>query len=430
MHTRRQSTVFVAITLAVLGCKRKDPDPSDDGSVTDGATADASQCATVAFPSVTTVDAAGGASFSQPIYATGIPGTSDLAVVERLGVIKIVRAGAILPTPFLTLEAENLLDGTDLDGPSTSEQGLLGLAFHPDYATNGRFFIAYTQGSDDGGRRNVIAEWARNPNNHDDALDTEVDRLVEIVDPQWNHNGGMLLFGPDGLLYAATGDGGNGYDTGSGHGPFGNALDKNSLLGKILRLDVDASATDFAAAGNPFEAPEGLPQIFAYGLRNPWRMSIDETANVLLLGDVGQDTTEEIDALPLASANGANFGWGAYEGSLPTNTFDDVSALVANRTDPVLDLPQSGSVIGNISGVVGGYVYRGSAIPALDGWYLFSSLGSAVGAFRYCGGAATNVQQVASLSARASAIASFAQDEDGELYMVDITGHVLRIVAD
>lgn len=429
MRTRRRTTLFVLITLAALGCKNTHGGATD-GAVRDAIVVDASACPTVTFPSVTTVDAAGGASFSQPIYATGIPGTTDIAVVERLGVIKIVRAGAILPTPFLTLVAEDLIDGTNLGDGNTAEQGLLGLAFHPDYATNGRFFLFYTQGNDDGGRRNIIGEWARNPGNDDDALDTEVDRIVEVIDPQTNHNGGMMLFGPDGFLYAAIGDGGSGADMGAGHGPVGNALDKTTLLGKLLRLDVDASGSGFAAAGNPFASPEGLPQIYAYGLRNPWRFSIDETANVLFVGDVGQDTTEEINALALASANGANFGWAAYEGSFPTNYFDDIDALVANRTDPVLDLPQAGSVLGSISGVVGGYVYRGSAIPELDGWYLFSSLGSAVGAFRYCGGAATNVQQVASLSARASAIASFAQDESGELYLVDITGHLLRIVAD
>ena len=245
--------------------------------------------------STPTLDTESVGSFSTPVYITAAPDDPDrLYVVEKGGRIKIVEDGVTL--------AENFLEIGDLltDG----EQGLLGLAFHPNYAENGRFFVYNTPGAP---RRNTVDEYHRSDANPMVADSAMVARLVEIPDSRSNHNGGPVEFGPDGFLYVGTGDGGGGGD------PDNTGLSTDSLLGSILRLDVDNAAGDYVAAGNPFIDGGGLPQIWVYGIRNAWRMSFDRGTGELYIGDVGQGTWEEIDVIA-PGEGGANLGWSAYEG--------------------------------------------------------------------------------------------------------------------
>jgi glucose/arabinose dehydrogenase len=421
--------------LATLACG-DDDDPAMDGSVpTDGGRRDAEAdagddrdagepedagvdagpqpCTTTALPSLTTEEVVGG--LSAPVFATTAPGAADtLFVVEKTGTIAVVRDGARVGT-FLDLRAGLLTDG---------EQGLLGLAFHPDYATNRRFFVFFTPG---GPRRNVVAEFRRSEDDPDAADPTEVARLVEENDSESNHNGGMLAFGPDGYLYVAMGDEGGGDDR---HGEIGNGLDTSTLFGKILRLDVDADEADYAAAGNPFSGAAGLPQIFHYGVRNPWRFSFDRATGDLWIADVGQGRFEEINLLPAGTPGGRNLGWAEFEGFEPTPGRPDLEGLVTDHYEPLIAYGRGEEPVGGNS-ISGGYVYRGAAIPTLRGWYLYGDFGSPhVGAVRVCDGEVRDHLRATGLSSRGSGLVSFGEDADGELLIVYIgSGNVVRVVA-
>ena len=287
--------------------------------------------------------------------------SDTLWVVERRGRIRLVRGGAVLGTDFLDIRGRVLDD--------EQERGLLGLAFHPGYATNGRFFVFYT--ADESGTPTIIAEYGRSAGDPDVADTTEVRRLVDLNDPEWNHNGGMIAFRSDGFLYAAIGDGGGGGDA---HGPIGHGLNRTTLFGNILRLDVDDAAGDFAAAGNPFTMPTGLPQIWAYGLRNPWRFSFDRSTGDLYMGDVGENAWEEINVTPIGDGGGQNYGWRAYEAD---TVFDPgLTSMVSPHASPAVSISQSSDPIfgSGACAVIGGYVYRGAAIAGLDGWYFYGRL--------------------------------------------------------
>lgn len=381
-----------------------------------GVDAGAEDCSPRSLPSLGAEDIVADHTFAAPVDLQSPPGDDRLFVVEKGGFIRIVEDGALVPEPFLDL-SEGLLSG--------GEQGLLGLAFHPNYAENRRFFVFFTPGSP---RRNVVAEY-RASDDPNVADPTEVARLVEVNDSESNHNGGALHFGPDGHLYAAMGDEGGGGDD---HGDIGNALDRSNLFGTLLRLDVDAPERDFAPASPAFA--DGLPQIWHYGLRNPWRFSFDRDTGDLYIGDVGQNAIEEIDFLPAGHPGGANFGWRAYEG---TRVFDEGTlALVPEHTEPLVEYPRR-SIDPPIDlgcSVTGGYVYRGDAIEALDGFYLYGDYCSqSVAAFRRCDGEVTDHQRLTDLRAGGDGIgnglASFGQDSSGELYLLYVaSGHVRRIV--
>jgi glucose/arabinose dehydrogenase len=363
-------------------------------------------------------------SFDSPLFVTQAPDADDtLWVVERIGRIRLVRGGAILPTDFLDIRTLVTTEG--------NEQGLLGLAFHPDYATNGRFFVAYTAGPNlapDRPGPNIVAEYRRSATDPERADPAEVRRLVEQADIRFNHNGGMLAFGPDRFLYVAMGDGGGSCDTGR------NAQRRNTLLGKLLRLDVDNVAGMFAAAGNPFTLPEGLPQIWAYGLRNPWRFSFDRLTGDLWIGDVGQNAKEELDFQPAGAAGGANYGWEAFEGDVSASiSCGRLDTIMGNPHTPPLLIVNHGSateVVRSACSIIGGYVYRGSAIPELRGVYVFGDYCSPdVAAFRYCDGAIRGWQRIPGIG-RAGDLVSFGEDNRGELYLVYIAGRsVTRLVA-
>jgi glucose/arabinose dehydrogenase len=317
-------------------------------------------------------------------------GSGRLFIIEKVGRIRILQDGQLLDQPFLDIS-----DRVDSSG---NEQGLLGLAFHAQYAQNGRFFVNYTDNNGD----DVIWRFqvTGDPNVADP--NSEV-KLLGIDDPFPNHNGGVLAFGPDGYLYAGFGDGGSQGD------PFGNAQNTGSLLGKILRLDVNSGDPYAIPADNPFGN-----EVWAYGLRNPWRLSFDRLTGDLFIGDVGQNTWEEIDYLPAGSSGGTNFGWNLREGMHDYN-----GSASPEFTEPIAEYShQEGGC-----SVTGGYVYRGS-MPEWNGIYLYGDYctGLIWGLIQSDGG-----WQKQLLFDVDFTITTFGQDASGELYMLSDSGGVYRL---
>ncbi|MEW6613754.1 MAG: PQQ-dependent sugar dehydrogenase, partial [Pseudomonadota bacterium] len=296
----------------------------------------------------------------------------------------------LLPTPFLDITKQVRAGG---------EQGLLGLAFHPKYRQNGRYFINYTRAPDGA---TVVAEYRVSDEANVSA--TEERRLLVVPQPYPNHNGGMIEFGPDGFLYIALGDGGAGGDPGN------RAQNRRELLGKLLRIDVDRGKPYGIPADNPFARGGGRAEIFAYGLRNPWRFSFDRKTGQLWAADVGQDAWEEIDVIK----RGGNYGWRIMEGKhcFPPRRGCSQAGLQ-------LPVAEYGHEKGRCS-ITGGYVYRGSRVPALTGIYLYAD---------YCSGEIFGLrdgrQRV--LLPTKLRITSFGQDEQGEVYVVGHEGTVHRL---
>ena len=318
-------------------------------------------------------------------------GSGRLFVLEKPGRIRIIENDQLIETPFL--------DISDRVGSGGNEQGLLGLAFHPQYAQNGRFFVNYTDKNGD----TVLERFqvSSDPNVADP--NSEV-KILGVDQPFANHNGGGLVFGPDGYLYAGLGDGGSQGD------PFGNAQNTGVLLGKILRLDVDSVEPYAVPADNPFGN-----EVWAYGLRNPWRFSFDKSTNDLYIADVGQNTWEEIDFLPAGSPGGTNFGWNFREGA-----HDYKGGGPAGMVEPVAEYSHSE---GGCS-VTGGYVYRGS-LPEWNGIYLYADYckGLIWGLIQSDGG--WQSQPLFDLDVT---ITSFGQDSSGELYILSDSGSIFRLV--
>ncbi len=353
---------------------------------------------------------------TRPVYVTHAPGDFDrIFIVEQrsgsTGRIKIydLNSGTLLPTPFLSVSVS-----------TGSEQGLLGLAFHPDYANNGKFYINYTRPGGD----TIIAEYtvSGDPNVADPGSAKQV---MFIDQPFSNHNGGWIEFGPDGYLYIATGDGGSGGDPGN------RAQDiTNQKLGKMLRIDVDgddfpgdAGANYAIPPSNPFVGATGDDEIWAYGLRNPWRCAFDSATGDLWMADVGQNAIEEIDFQPGNSTGGENYGWRCYEGNNPFNTTG--CPPQNSMVFPIHTYNHSG---GNCS-ITGGEVYRGCAIPELDGTYFFADFCSnRVWSMKYDGANVTDFTDRTSELGAGSAISSFGTDAYGEIYICNISGQVRKIV--
>lgn len=435
--TGRTSKLIFVIAIFIIGtacqrCSSSEKNTNGD-DIADGMTAkdtgndeemaesdSASQsCDPPQLPSLATKNVAPDHTFEQPLYVTQAPGDENrLFVVEKPGVIKIVEDGEVLSKPFLDIQSR-------VD-TSHNERGLLGLAFHPDYRENGRFFVDYTRKAAPG--RNTVAEYHRSQDNPNRANPEEVRRLVDVEDPEGNHNGGMITFGPDGLLYVAFGDGGG---AGDRHGDIGNGLNKETLFGSLLRLDVDAPDNDFIPDKNPFVVEDdGRDEIFAYGLRNPWRFSFDRETGHLYIGDVGQNKIEEIDVQTADTPPGQNYGWAAYEGGEVFR--QGLTDLVEDHAKPITTYRHQASdgVIRNGASVVGGYVYRGSNIPNLQGYYLYGDTYTRdVGAFYYCEGEAVNHRRLPALEGQGRALVSFGQDNAGELYVVyHRSGEVKKII--
>ncbi|TDX95680.1 putative secreted protein (Por secretion system target) [Chryseobacterium daecheongense] len=272
---------------------------------------------------------------------------SRLFVVQQDGIIKIIQPnGAINPTNFLNISTKIVYGG---------ERGLLGLAFHPQYATNGYFFVYYNNTAGN----IIVARYSVSATDPNVADPNSEKILLNIPKPFTNHNGGSIHFAPDGNLWIITGDGGSGGD------PNNNAQNKNSLLGKMLRIDVNSTGAYNIPAGNPFIGVDGADEIWAYGLRNAWKFSFDLTSGNALIADVGQNAIEEINRMPLTQA-GLNYGWRCYEGNDAYNTAGCASATT--MTFPIAVYDHSG---GKCS-ITGGYVYRGTLYPALQGKYFFA----------------------------------------------------------
>ena len=379
--------------------------------------APALQAGTVSFQQIADVTTVQG---SHPVaIANAGDGSGRLFIVEQPGRISIYDGSKLLATPFLNI--------TNIVNSNGSEQGLLGLAFDPDFAENGYFYVNYTSENGPAGDT-VITRYHVSDATPNDADEGSALPLLTIAHPQTNHNGGALQFGPDGYLYISTGDGGGGGDQGTGHNPaIGNAQDLNSLLGKILRLDVSNST-----AANPYAIPptnpfvnDGNPntrgEIWAYGLRNPWRFSFDRQTGDMFIGDVGQGALEEIDFQP-AGVAGRNYGWRRMEG---TQCYNPSSGCqTGSLILPILKYTNPRA--GGCAAVSGGYRYRGGRYPQLVGVYFYADncSGEVWGATQ--SGANWTAGEPIDTS---FAVTAFGEDEAGELYLADHGGKIYRIVA-
>jgi len=345
--------------------------------------------------------------FSRPLYLTHAgDGSGRLFVVEQSGQIKIIQDGAIAETPFLDVSS---LISPEALGNDYTERGLLGLAFHPDYAENGFFFINYTDRSGN----TVVERYTVSADDPNAADPNSAVQLLYIEQPYRNHNGGHMAFGPDGYLYIALGDGGSAGD------PQNNAQNLGTLLGSILRIDVNSDQGYSIPENNPFVGnADARPEIWAWGLRNPWRFSFDRATGDLYIADVGQGEWEEVNVQPASSTGGENYGWNIYEGSHTYAGGEAATEVIM----PVFEYSHSGT--GGCS-VTGGHVYRGETLPELQGIYFYGD---------WCTGTIWSGSQDSSGAWQTSVfmesgiqISSFGEDEAGELYVVDHNGSILRL---
>ena len=329
-----------------------------------------------------------------PVHLTAPPGDTRLFVVEQAGIIRIIDNGQIRTPAFLDIRS--------LVG-SGGERGLLSMAFHPDYASNGEFFVNYT---DTNGDTRVARYLVSSDPDVADAGSAEI--ILTVAQPFSNHNGGHVLFGPDGLLYIAMGDGGSAND------PNGHGQNTTTLLGALLRIDVDG--------GTPYAIPNNNPfgnEIWAYGLRNPWRIALDRATGLLYVADVGQNRREEVNVTPLSRPS-VNYGWNIMEGSL---CFQPSSGCqTEGLTMPVLDYDH-----GEGCSITGGVVYGGDGIPGVRGHYFYSDFcGGWLRSFRFVDGTAVDRTEwdVGDLGS----VTSFGEGGDGELYILSASGRVVRLV--
>lgn len=334
----------------------------------------------------------------QPLYLTAPAGDPRLFVVEQPGRIKIVKDGRLLPAPFLDL-TDRVRSG--------GERGLLSVAFHPRYGENGFLYVDYTDLR--GNTRVERYTVSRDP----DRADPASARLVIAIDqPFANHNGGLVMFGPDGMLYVGMGDGGSGGD------PYGNGQNRGTLLGKLLRLDVDRATPYAVPADNPFAAGrDGRGEIWAWGLRNPWRYCFDPASGLIYIADVGQNRWEEIDVQP-AARGGLDYGWNVLEGSHCYRASD------CDRTGRVAPVLEYGHDQG--CSVTGGFVYRGRRIPSIAGRYFYADYCRGwIRSFKYERGVVTEQRVWPDLAP--GQVTSFGQDAAGELYVCAQGGTVYRL---
>ena len=343
-----------------------------------------------------------------PLYLTTAPGDNNrLFIVEKGGLIRIIKNGALLETPFLDIR--NLVS-------TGGEQGLLGLAFDPGYVTNGRFYVSYTDTAGDS--RIVRYRVSGNP----DVSQTAPDRVILSIDqPFANHNGGNIVFGPDSYLYIGMGDGGSGND------PHGNGQDKTDLLGSLLRIDVRPLGDYIIPGDNPFIINlSARPELWDFGLRNPWRFSFDRQTGDLYIADVGQNNREEVNVAPSSQGGGKgiNYGWNIMEGTICTPGVNP-DCNKTGLTLPVLDYDHGSGTCS----VTGGYVYRGSAIPEIQGAYFYADYCAGwVKSFVYRNGTAMDHKNWKSLRPGGN-ITSFGEDGQGELYILTSQGGVYRIIS-
>ncbi len=354
------------------------------------------------IPVTTQVVATG---FTQPLDLESPPDNSGrLFVVEKGGTIRIIANGAVLPQPFLNISGKVV---------TQVEEGLLGMTFHPNFATNGKFYVNYVRNN--GGQiQSVISEFTVSPANANQ-VDPSTERILLTVNQVGNfpnHKAGQLAFGNDGFLYFGLGDGGSEGD------PLGNGQNTQTLLGKMLRIDVNSTSAGKQygiPADNPFIAGGGLPEIYAVGFRNPWRFSFDRPSDRLFVADVGGDRFEEIDIVQ----KGANYGWNIMEAGHCFNPPSNCN--MAGLTLPIAEIPHP-----DAEAVIGGFVYHGTALAGMQGVYVFGDLNGKVRALLEN---PPNTFNLSTLMNTGFNISSFGQDSAGELYVVDIAnGRVLKIV--
>ena len=357
-------SVWIAVTaIAMMACGSNDPPVGPEPGDT-----------TVRLVVVTS-------GLQSPVHIASPSGDGRLFIVEQRGRIRVFKNGQLLPTPFLDIIAKVGCCG---------ERGLLSVAFHPAFATNGFFYINYT---DVNGDTRVERYHAAAGSDVADAASASL--LLGIDQPFSNHNGGHLLFGADGMLYIPMGDGGGGGD------PQGNGQSRTSLLGKILRLDVSG----------------GAPEIWALGLRNPWRIAFDRVDGMLYVADVGESAWEEINVVP-AAQSGINYGWNIMEGR------HCYGASICNQTGLTLPMVEYSHSEG--CSVTGGLVYRGAALPSLRGHYFYADYcGGWVRSFRFAGGAVTEAKSWD--FGNVGNVTSFGEDANGELYIVSAGGTIYRL---
>jgi glucose/arabinose dehydrogenase len=409
----RVAAVGVVAGLALAACGSDDGADRAAGSTAQSASAAESGGGTTSSAATTTGRAAqakrgvrlvriGG--FDTPVYVTAPPGDSRrLMVVEQRGRIMVLRGGRKLATPFLDIRSQVTYGG---------EQGLLSVAFPPDYQSTGRFYVYYTSGG-----TNRIVEYRRASADRANASTARVVLTMPNLEP--NHNGGLMVFGPDRLMYVGTGDGGGANDQ---HGGAGNAQNLGSLLGKLLRIDPAASG------GQPYSIPSSNPfvgragargEIYSSGLRNPWRFSFDRSTGDLAIGDVGQDAVEEIDFTRRGQARGANFGWRPWEGR--RRNFNEPAP---GAVFPVIQHTHAAG----FCSITGGYIVRDPNVPSLNGRYVYSDFCD--GRIRSARLRTGRVAQGRPLSLpKIGQISSFGQDNSGRVYVVSLDGSVYRFAA-
>jgi glucose/arabinose dehydrogenase len=393
---QRLAFALALTTLALAGCGG-----DDDATTVPGLPTQPSPTPTQAKqPSGREVALEKIGEFDQPDYVAQPPESDDLYVVERPGRIRIVRDGRTLDEPAL--------DIADQVSDSGQEQGLLSVAFPPDFQDSRLLYVYFTGNDQD---QHVVEYRAKDDGTVDQGSARQVLRMEDFAS---NHNGGLLLFGPDGLLYIGTGDGGLAGD------PERNGQDLGSLLGKILRIDPRRTVlgTYAVPADNPFAGRSGArPEVCNYGLRNPWRFSFDRETGALTIGDVGQNAFEEIDYRPAGQTCGNNFGWSALEGNQPFNSDQSAPGAVA----PILTYPLDGGC-----SVTGGYVVRDRSLPSMTGRYVYGDF--CAGELRSFRPTARRAVDDKPVGLEVSSLSSFGEDNEGHVYAVSLDGPVYRLV--
>lgn len=335
----------------------------------------------------------------QPVYLTAPAGDPRLFIVEQPGRIRVVENARLLDKPFLDIVNKVRSGG---------EQGLLSVAFHPQYRSNGLLFVNYTDNNRDTRIERYTVSADRN------VADPRSAKLILAIDQRYsNHQGGLNLFGPDGMLYIGMGDGGSQGD------PHGNGQNRNALLGKLLRINVDRGDPYLIPAANPYARGGGRGEIWAIGLRNPWRFAFDRVSGLLYIADVGQDRFEEVDVVPMSIA-GVNYGWNIVEGP---SCHRSPGCNQAGLQKPALSYSHENSACS----VIGGFVYRGQRIPEIQGQYFYSDYcNSWLRSFGFADGKVTDQHEWP--VGRLGSIVSFGEDSLGELYICTSSGRVYRII--
>jgi len=335
----------------------------------------------------------------QPVYLTAPAGDPRLFIVEQPGRIRVVENARLLDKPFLDIVNKVRSGG---------EQGLLSVAFHPQYRSNGLLFVNYTDNNRDTRIERYTVSADRN------VADPRSAKLILAIDQRYsNHQGGLNLFGPDGMLYIGMGDGGSQGD------PHGNGQNRNALLGKLLRINVDRGDPYLIPAANPYAKGGGRGEIWAIGLRNPWRFAFDRVSGLLYIADVGQDRFEEVDVVPMSIA-GVNYGWNIMEGP---SCYRFPGCSQAGLQKPALSYSHENSTCS----VIGGFVYRGQRIPEIQGQYFYSDYcNSWLRSFGFADGRVTDQHEWP--VGRLGSIVSFGEDSLGELYICTSSGRVYRII--